>query len=34
MSLFDWFEEAALIEAWLQEERRPGHAELLALLGS
>ncbi|HET8952505.1 MAG TPA: hypothetical protein VFN44_18420 [Solirubrobacteraceae bacterium] len=33
MSLFDWFEEAALIEAWLVEQRRPDHAELLALLG-
>jgi hypothetical protein len=34
MSLFDWFEEAALIEAWLVEQRQPDHAELLALLGS
>jgi len=33
MSLFDWFEEAALIEAWLVEQRQPDHAELLALLG-
>jgi tetratricopeptide (TPR) repeat protein len=33
MSLFDWFEEAALIEGWLQEQRQPDHAELLALLG-
>ena len=33
LSLFDWFEEAALIEAWLHEERRPDHAELLGLLG-
>ena len=33
MSLFDWFEEAALIEAWLHEQRRPDHAELLGLLG-
>ena len=33
LSPFDWFEEAALIEAWLHEERRPDHAELLALLG-
>ena len=33
MSLFDWFEEAALIEAWLHEERQPDHAGLLALLG-
>jgi tetratricopeptide (TPR) repeat protein len=34
MSLFDWFEEAALIEAWLHEKRQPDHAELLALLGT
>ena len=33
LSLFDWFEEAALIEAWLHEERQPDHAELLVLLG-
>jgi hypothetical protein len=33
LSLFDWFEEAALIEAWLHEQRRPDHAELLSLLG-
>jgi tetratricopeptide (TPR) repeat protein len=34
LSLFDWFEEAALIEAWLVGQRRPDHAELLALLGA
>jgi hypothetical protein len=33
LSLFDWYEEAALIEAWLREQRRPGHGELLELLG-
>jgi len=33
MSLFDWFEEAALIEAWLLEQRQPAHGELLVLLG-
>jgi tetratricopeptide (TPR) repeat protein len=32
MSLFDWFEEAALIEAWLVEQRQPGHDQLLVLL--
>ena len=32
MSLFDWYEEAALVEAWLREQRRPAHGELLALL--
>ncbi len=32
MSLFDWFEEAALIEAWLHEQRQPDHTELLGLL--
>ena len=33
MSLFDWFEEAALVEAWLHEQRQPDHVELLGLLG-
>ena len=33
LSLFDWYEEAALIEAWLREQRQPAHDELLALLG-
>ncbi len=33
LSLFDWFEEAALIEASLHEERQPDHAALLGLLG-
>ena len=27
-----WFEEAALVEAWLHERRQPDHAELLGLL--
>lgn len=34
LSLFDWFEEAALIEAWLHERRQPDHAELLGRLAS
>ena len=33
MSLFDWFEEAALVEGWLRDQRQPDHAELLVVLG-